>query len=124
MQLENKIAIVTGSGRNIGEGIAKRYADEGAKVAVVDKLGDRTETVAAFLVGLSRRGLSARSQARYLSALRGLYKFLLRERRLPGRIPRAGKAPPLNAMPGQASRRLTSAQYSTAAASFSAFGTR
>lgn len=49
MQLENKIAIVTGSGRNIGEGIAKRYADEGAKVAVVDKLGDRTEAVAAAI---------------------------------------------------------------------------
>ncbi|MDA1036340.1 MAG: glucose 1-dehydrogenase [Chloroflexi bacterium] len=49
MQLENKITIVTGSGRNIGEGIAKRYADEGAKVAIVDKLADRTEAVAAAI---------------------------------------------------------------------------
>ena len=49
MQLENKITIVTGSGRNIGEAIAKRYADEGARVAIVDKLGDRTEAVAAAI---------------------------------------------------------------------------
>jgi 3-oxoacyl-[acyl-carrier protein] reductase len=49
MQLENKITIITGSGRNIGEGIAKRYANEGARVAVVDKLGNRTEAVAAAI---------------------------------------------------------------------------
>lgn len=39
-------------------------------------------TVAAFLVQLAGEGLSARSQARYLSALRGLYKHLVRERYL------------------------------------------
>jgi NAD(P)-dependent dehydrogenase (short-subunit alcohol dehydrogenase family) len=36
MKLENKIAIVTGAGRNIGEAIAELYASEGARVAVVD----------------------------------------------------------------------------------------
>lgn len=49
MQLENQISIITGSGRNIGEGIAKRYAEEGAKVAIVDKLGERTAAVAAAI---------------------------------------------------------------------------
>ena len=34
MRLENKVAIVTGSSMGIGEAIAKRYAREGAKVAV------------------------------------------------------------------------------------------
>lgn len=38
--------------------------------------------VVAFLVRLAGEGLSARSQARYLSALRGLYKHLVRERYL------------------------------------------
>jgi integrase/recombinase XerD len=38
--------------------------------------------VAAFLVRLAHDGVSARSQARYLSALRGLYKHLVRERYL------------------------------------------
>jgi integrase/recombinase XerD len=36
--------------------------------------------VAAWLVSLSRAGISARAQARKLSALRGFYKFLLAER--------------------------------------------
>ena len=36
MRLNNKVAIVTGSGSGFGEGIAKRYAEEGALVIVND----------------------------------------------------------------------------------------
>jgi 3-oxoacyl-[acyl-carrier protein] reductase len=36
MRLENKVAIVTGAGSGFGEGIAKRFAREGAKVVVND----------------------------------------------------------------------------------------
>ena len=36
MKLKDQVAIVTGAGRNIGEEIAKLFAAEGAKVAVVD----------------------------------------------------------------------------------------
>jgi NAD(P)-dependent dehydrogenase (short-subunit alcohol dehydrogenase family) len=46
MQLENKLTIVTGAGRNIGAGIAVRFASEGAKVAVVDILEERTVAIA------------------------------------------------------------------------------
>ncbi len=46
MRLENKVAIVTGAGQNIGEGIAHAFAEEGARVAVVDWLEDRARTVA------------------------------------------------------------------------------
>jgi len=38
--------------------------------------------VAAWLVALSRDGISARAQARKLSALRGFYKFLVAERKV------------------------------------------
>ncbi len=36
LRLEGKVAIVTGSGSGFGEGIAKRYAEEGARVVVND----------------------------------------------------------------------------------------
>lgn len=46
MRLENKVAIVTGAGRNIGEEIARTFAQEGARVAVVDLDKGRGERVA------------------------------------------------------------------------------
>lgn len=47
MKLQGKVAIVTGAGGGFGEGIAKTYAAEGAKVAVVDLRGDAAERVAS-----------------------------------------------------------------------------
>ena len=46
MRLKDKVAIVTGAGGGFGEGIAMRYADEGAKVAVVDIRAAEAERVA------------------------------------------------------------------------------
>ncbi len=36
MRLENKVAIVTGAGSGFGEGIAKRFTQEGAQVVIAD----------------------------------------------------------------------------------------
>ena len=36
MRLKDKVAIVTGAGRGIGEGIALRFAEEGAKLIIND----------------------------------------------------------------------------------------
>jgi 2-hydroxycyclohexanecarboxyl-CoA dehydrogenase len=47
--IEGKVAIVTGSGRGIGRGIATRLAEEGATVAINDVDADRAESTAAEL---------------------------------------------------------------------------
>ncbi len=49
MRLANKIAIVTGAASGFGEGIARLYAAEGARVAVVDINGEGAQQVAASI---------------------------------------------------------------------------
>jgi 3-oxoacyl-[acyl-carrier protein] reductase len=46
MKLENKVAVVTGAGSGFGEGIAKLFATEGAKVIVADINGQGGTRVA------------------------------------------------------------------------------
>ena len=49
MKLKDKVAIVTGAGRGIGEGIAQRFAEEGAKLIVNDvSEADASRTVEAI----------------------------------------------------------------------------
>ncbi len=49
MKLANQVAIVTGAGRNIGEGVSRVLASEGAKVLVVDLDRGRGEKVASAI---------------------------------------------------------------------------
>jgi len=48
-RLADKIAVVTGGGRGIGEATCRRFAEEGADVVVADVLADEAEAVAADL---------------------------------------------------------------------------
>ncbi|MEM6479735.1 MAG: glucose 1-dehydrogenase [Pseudomonadota bacterium] len=55
MRLAGKTAIITGGGSGFGAGIARKFADEGARVLVVDINAESAETVAAAIGGLSAR---------------------------------------------------------------------
>jgi 3-hydroxybutyrate dehydrogenase len=54
MQLENKVAIVTGAASGIGKGIAALFARKGAKVVIADLNKKDAEAVAAEFGGAKR----------------------------------------------------------------------
>ncbi|MCK0112019.1 3-oxoacyl-ACP reductase FabG [Ornithinimicrobium sp. F0845] len=49
-KLQDRVAVVTGAGQGIGEGVARLYAAEGAKVAVVDINQEAAQAVADSIV--------------------------------------------------------------------------
>ena len=57
MKLEGKVAIVTGGGQGIGEGIACCLAEEGADVAIYDINHDAMQNVVEKITGLGRKAL-------------------------------------------------------------------
>ena len=56
MRLKNKVAIVTGGGGGFGEGIARMFAAEGAKVLVADLRLDAAQQVASEIGGQAIAG--------------------------------------------------------------------
>ena len=61
MALKDKVAIVTGAGRGIGEGIASVLAREGAKLVVVDMNVDDANRVAGRLEAGGMRAIASRT---------------------------------------------------------------
>ncbi len=47
MRLKDKVAIITGAGAGIGEATAFRFAEEGARLVLVDYIGELVQAVAA-----------------------------------------------------------------------------
>jgi 3-oxoacyl-[acyl-carrier protein] reductase len=55
MRLKDKIAIVTGGASGFGEGIARRFAQEGARVIVADVNADAAQALAKEIDGIAIR---------------------------------------------------------------------
>ncbi|MGC1684398.1 MAG: SDR family NAD(P)-dependent oxidoreductase, partial [Candidatus Acidiferrales bacterium] len=58
MQLENKVALVTGAGRGIGRGIALGFASAGATVVVTARTAEEIQSVEKEIRGQGGKALA------------------------------------------------------------------
>jgi NAD(P)-dependent dehydrogenase (short-subunit alcohol dehydrogenase family) len=63
MRFRDRVALVTGGARGIGQVIAQRLAQEGATVAIVDLLAEEAEETAAAIEAAGGRALALRADA-------------------------------------------------------------
>ena len=70
--LTDQVAIVTGGGQGIGEGIALAFARFGADVVIADKNAETAAQVADSVGRLGRRGLSIQTDVRELEQVEAM----------------------------------------------------
>ena len=73
-RLENRIAVITGSGSGMGEGIARLFASEGAPVVVSDKNEASAASVAASIEKDGGRAISQRADVTVEADCRALMR--------------------------------------------------
>ncbi len=77
MKLKDKVAIVTGAGSGFGEGIAKLYAQEGARLVIADIRKDAACRVAAEIAGGGNRAVASETDVSQNAQVEAMVKLAL-----------------------------------------------
>ena len=80
MRLRDKVAIITGGGRGIGQAIALAYAREGAQVIVNDIDADTAQATAATATGLGAKAIAVPGDVAKAADIARLIDTAVRER--------------------------------------------
>ena len=98
-RLTDKVAVVTGGGRGIGEGCARAFAELGADVVVASRTSDQIEAVAKSLRATGRRALAVPCDVNERAQLEHLVEVTLSEfGRVDVLVNNAGGSPPKPAL--------------------------
>ena len=83
MRLQDKVAVITGAGQGIGRAYALRFAEEGARVAVVDIVEENARKVAAEVEGRSGEAVPLHCDVSDPSSTRKMVEEVVEGRQTP-----------------------------------------